>query len=130
MPNVFIANVKKQSGKEIPANMQKRLNVPLTSVLPKEQKEYYQMIVDLVTQQKINLYTIRSIIRPQLYASLAQQAQGKVDLAASNILHLLRHLADLAAQGYHETLQMKHLVEHIWQIKENIEQQYGDVFII
>jgi hypothetical protein len=130
MQNVFIANVRKHSGKDIPANMQERLNVPPQSALPKEQKEYYRSILNLVTKRVINLYSIASIVHQDIYASLPEKAQGEVDLAGTNILQLLRYLADLASKGYHETLQMKHLVDHIWQIKEKVEQQYGDVFII
>ena len=130
MQNVFITNVRKHSGKDIPATMQERLNAPLKSALPKEQKEYYRSILDLVIKQTINLYSIASIVRQNVYAPLPEKVQGEVDLAGANILHLLRHLADLASKGYHETLQMKQLVEHIWHIKEKIEQQYGDVFIV
>ena len=130
MNTQFIHNIQKYGGKEIPHNMQERLNVPLKTVLPKGHKEYYKTVLELITKQKINLHSISPILHKEVYDALHQKAQGVVDLAGANILHLLRYLANLVSEGYHETLQMKHLVEQIWQIKEKTEQQYGDVFII
>ena len=127
---MFYKTVRQYSDTDISDSKQKQLNTPLKAGPSRDHEHYFEFLYDLLTKQKIELVTIQSIIKKEPYKKLSHEQEGSVDLAAANILHFLRQLHQLFDQNQQRTHQAMQLVEHIWQIKDRVEKEHGDVFII
>lgn len=120
----------KHAGQDIAVHMQQKLNEPLSCDLSERHEQYYRMIYDMLEKGEIDPLSIQSLFNKDIYTSLKPHDHEKVELAAVNLLHLLRRLHTLIQKGYHDTYQMKNLVESIWEIKQRVEGKYGDVFVV
>ncbi len=95
-----------------------------------EDLKFLEKIMNLIKENKINLYTPSSLINQAVYESLSDEQKAKVELEAANLLFKLRNMRDLWEAGYGDSFQMNNLVHGVRILKERIEEIRGDVFII
>jgi len=121
-----------QTNNQIDPETQKTLNTPLAIPNghdPKDE-EFLNTVLDLISTGKINLYKPDTLINHGIYDQLSVDKKGKVDVEAFNILSKIRDIKGLTDAGFRDTFQMQNLVHSVRDIKERLEIEGGDVFII
>lgn len=121
-----------QTNNQIDPETQKTLNTPLaisTGHDPKDE-EFLNTVIDLISRGKINLYQPDTLINHPIYDQLSVDKKGKADIEAFNMLAAIRDIKGLNDAGFKDTFQMQNLVQNIRNIKERLETEGGDVFII
>lgn len=110
--------------------IQQELNAPLKYTGSSQNKEFLEKLIKLISEGKIGLYNPDSLINHAVYDKLDQQAQGKADYEAMNLLMVIREIKGLHDAGYVDTYQIDNLVEKLRVAKERLENVGGDIFII
>lgn len=96
--------------------------------LSEEHKNYFGKIIKLIEEKDIDVTKPESILNTAVYEKLSEQQQGKIDIAYPNICRLLEQIKQIWDKDHEESYQMKNLVESVWQAKEKIEKECGDVY--
>ena len=111
---------------------QSELNTPLVDPtgVGDENEEFLKIVISLIDDKKIDLYTPSTLFNQDVYSKLPQERQGKADLEAMNLLSALRDVKDLYDAGHKDTFQMENLIERVKNTKERIEAEGGDLFKI
>lgn len=112
------------------SQVQQELNAPLKHIGSSQNKEFLETLIKLISEGKIDLYNPDSLINRAVYDKLDQQAQGKADYEAMNLLMVIREIKGLHDAGYGDTYQIDNLVEKLRVTKERLENFGGDIFII
>lgn len=110
--------------------VQQALNTPLKSAGSSQNKEFLETLMKLIKEGRIGLYDPDSLINHAVYDKMDQQAQGKADYEAVNLLMVIREIKGLHDGGFGDTYQMDNLVEKLRVTKERLEMAGGDIFII
>lgn len=111
---------------------QETLNKPLvdpTGVSPEDQA-FLQDIVSKVESGQINPHQPSSLINTEIYDKLSEEQQGKVDINAMTLLSNVRQIKELHDLGHTDTYQIQNLVNSCRLMKERVEQDCGDCYII
>ena len=126
------SNADEQKAIFIDPKVQQELNTPWkdnTPINPADQA-FLDLVIGLVNDKKIGLYSPDSLINKTTYDKLSSQDQGKVDLEAINMLASIREIKGLYDAGYRDSYQIIYLVNTLRLSKERLENQGGDLFII
>lgn len=129
-PSTIMNDETQQKAVFVNPQIQQELNTPLKSGGSSQNREFLEMLIKLIEEGKINLYNPDSLINHAIYEKLDQQAQGKADYEAMNLLASIREIRGLHDAGYSDTYQMDNLVERLRVTKERLENIGGDIFII
>ncbi len=121
-----------QTNNQIDPDTQKTLNTPLAIPSGNDPKdeEFLNVVLDLISTGKIDLYKPDTLINHAIYDQLPVDKKGKADIEAFNMLTAIREIKGLVDAGFKETFQVQNLVQSIRHIKERLEIEGGDVFII
>lgn len=108
------------------------LNSPLKdpSGVKEANQKFFDDVFAKIEKGTINLFSPSSLLNQTVYQKLSEQIQGKIDMDAVNLLAKLRDIKGLHDLGQMDSYQMENLVENVRLIKERIEAEAGDVFII
>jgi len=108
------------------------LNTPLKNdaAMTQENRKFLSLLIKLIEDEKIELHTPDTLLNHEVYDKLDELKQGQVDLAAVNLLAVIREIKDLYDAGFIETFQMENLVHRLKETKESIEESGGDLFLI
>jgi len=101
--------------------------------LAPEEKELMDFILSKVNDGTIDLYSPSSLLNNAVYEALAEEQRGEIDLYAVNALSTIRRIKDLKdLPGVDETrtYQMKLMINELKLKKEEMEKNFGDVYII
>jgi hypothetical protein len=111
---------------------QELINKPLVdeSGFDPEDEKFVKDVVAKFESGEINRHSPSSLLNQKIYENLEQDKQGKADQNAFNILSRLREIYDLWQIDSSPTFQMKNQIHSIRLIKENLEEELGDVYII
>lgn len=111
---------------------QELLNKPVAdpSGVSSDEESFLNLVLSLVNEGKISVHAPSSLINNEVYDKLDPMVQGKVDLEAVNLVNSIRQIKDLYDNGFANTFQMKSLVSDVFNIKNRLEIEKGDVFII
>src|SRR5438270_10115076 len=117
--------------KDLPEEKQKQAGKAIAGPMGDEHTEFVKKITQMIKDKKINAFEPDTILNKAVYDTLPPEAKGKVDQAKVNIADQLRHVADfyLSKTTPDSSPQLAIMIEHLWQMKDRIEKQYGDVFI-
>lgn len=112
--------------------VQQELNKPLAAagVIDPRDLEFLQTVMEKVDKGDINLYRPATLLNIPVYEKLSEEARGKADFDAVNLLATIRDIRRLWNMGDRETYQMQNLTHRIRLTKERLEQLGGDIFII
>jgi len=124
--------ILKQGEQDLPEDKQTEMGKPLkddTGINPDDQS-FLQLLVEKIEKKEIDLYAPSSLLNEELYDGLDEQAQGKADYNALNLLSTIRQIYNLWKLGERETYQIQNLVHQVRITKERLEEIGGDIFII
>lgn len=116
----------------IDPQVQQMLNQPLPdqSGFSPEDEAFIQAVISKFESGVIQRYVPSSLLNLAVYDSLDAVKQGKVDQNAFNMLTTLRNIYDLWKVDPVPTYQMKNQIHQIRLIKERLEKDLGDVYIV
>lgn len=120
------------SPKAINPEDQKTLNEPLKtpSGASDANRAFFKDLLGKLEKGQINLLSPSSLLNQSIYDKLPENIQGKIDLDSVNLLSKCREIKSLYDLGQTDSYQMDYMVESVRLIKERIEAEAGDVFII
>ena len=95
-----------------------------------EIQEYLSLLEKKMEQHAINLFTPSTLINKDIYLKLTELQQGRVDFSCMNLVHLLRQVKQLQERNEATSAQMENLVQTIFQYKNKLENEMGDVLVI
>lgn len=113
-------------------NVQKMLNQPLedpTGLDPADET-FLNDVIAKFESGKIKPHSPSSLLNEPVYEKLDDAKKGKADQKAFNILATLRRIHDLWIAHPIVTFQIQNEIHTIRLIKENLEDELGDVFIV
>ncbi|MBD3157033.1 hypothetical protein GF369_04375 [Candidatus Peregrinibacteria bacterium] len=113
-------------------NVQEMINKPQLDPTGIEatDKQYFEAVIRMIKDGSLELHTPRTLMNKDIYASLDEKSQGIADINAVTLLNDLRQMKKLYDMGETESFQIKNLIQRIRSVKERIEKQCGDVYII
>lgn len=92
--------------------------------------EYIQKMMALVDNGTIQVLTPNTLLNHEIYDKLNEEAQGKVDFNAVNLLGEIRQIRKLWEAGDHDSYQLINLLQRMRQTKRRVEEEHGDCYII
>lgn len=128
----LVEEIEKVQNTVLSEDQQEVLGEPLhdSSAVSGDQKEYFQMIMKMIQNKEIDVYRPESLLNKSVYDNLEELAKGKVDLTTPNLCNYLQQIETLLEKEGDDSFQMANLVQTVWQIKERIEKEYGDIYVI
>lgn len=110
---------------------QARLNKPLAGgQLSADERAFLDQVLAYVDSGRINLYDAESLLNKEVHATLTPEAQDKAAQNAFLMLDKLRKMVDLERSSDDTNYQVKNLVQSVFQNKQRLESESGDIFII
>ena len=129
MSSHYAKAIKKHSGKDPSESRQKELGTPRAGDLSGDHSSFLKEILKLIDDGKIDLMHPHSFINDDVYKELNDEVKGMADRAIPNIISLLERVMDLHARDEsNESIEMKNLIDALWQAKQRVEA-HADVFI-
>ena len=117
---------------DISADTQAMLNQPISHPhgLDPKDLEFLQMLMAKIDKGEIDLYRPATLVNFPVYEKLSEEARGKADYDAMNLLSTIREIRKLWSLGHRDTYQLENLTHRIRMTKERLEEVGGDIYII
>ena len=117
------------------ASIQKMLNTPIvikqkSFKITSQDKALLKEIIEKVEDGTIKLFTPSSLLNQTVYESLSPQMKAKADYDILVLLNKIRQIKKLWDEGAKNSYQVINLVHSLRLVKESLEKQQGDVFVI
>ena len=129
MTTPYSKALEKHGSKALPEALQHALSKPREISLAEKHDIFLKTVIGLMDSHTIDMKNPASLRKEAVYRKLSPEWQRKVDIVVPNIITLLERIMDLHARPEKdESIEMKHLIETLWQAKERIEKQ-ADVFV-
>jgi hypothetical protein len=111
---------------------QQMLNQPLKDPTGLDEKNaaFLAMLMEKIDRKEIDLFRPSTLLNMPVYEKLSEEAQGKADFDAVNLLATIREIHKLWLSGDSDSYQIQNLVDRIRVTKERLEQVGGDIFVI
>lgn len=115
-----------------PKVQKKVINDPKSdpSGVSQDDTEFLNMVMDKVERGEINLLDPNTLLNNKVYDKLGEEAKGKADFNALNLLATLRQIKSLWDLDKRDSFQIQNLVRQVKMTKERLEAEGGDIFII
>lgn len=116
----------------ITGDEQSNLNKPLVDPtgVSDVDRAFLNDVIAKVESGKINLLAPNSLINNEVYDKLDEMKQGKADMNALTLLSNVRQIKELHDLGDMDTYQAQNLVSSCRLMKERVEKECGDCYII
>lgn len=106
---------------------QKQAGTPVSGNVGDDHQAFLDHIFELIDSGNIDLAVPTTFLNMSHYENLDEIAQDKIDLSLNNLANQVRLVDDFRkAGGDKDTVHFHTMVEHVWEMKERIEE-YGDV---
>jgi hypothetical protein len=114
----------------LPEDEQKKIAAAIPGAMGDDHTDFVKIIARMITEKEIDVTIPETFLHKDMYEKLDEQSRAQVDLAMVNIADLLRHIAEfyMSPETPDASPQLQTMIEQLWQMKERVEQQYGDVF--
>ena len=108
---------------------QKRAGKPPQGNMSEEHKKFLQTVIGLIDSGQIDPYAPESLLNKQIYDSLDEPDQGKIDQALLNIADMVRMIEEFfrSTETPDESPQLQEMIDYLWQIKQRAEKVH-DIF--
>ncbi len=116
--------------KDLPEEDQKKAGEAIAGDMGDEHKNFAKLLVKMLQEKEIDAFAPQTFLNQPVYDALDSELKAKVDLAMLNMADFVRHIADffLSKKTPDESPQLQTMIEQLWQMKERIEKECGDVF--
>lgn len=113
-------------------NVQEMINKPQADPTGVEatDEQYLKAVIGMIENGSLELHTPHTLMKDDIYTTLDEKSQGIADMNAVSLLNDLRQMKKLYDMGETQSFQIKNLIQRIRAVKERIEKQCGDVYII
>ena len=113
-------------------NVQEMINKPQLDPTGVEatDEQYLETVIHMIEDGSLELHTPQTLMKDDIYKTLDEKSQGIADMNAVTLLNDLRQMKKLYDMGEKQSFQIKNLIQRIRAVKERIEKQCGDVYII
>ncbi len=111
---------------------QKKAGQPGGDDMDQEHKNYLKIVIGMLDKKEISVEDPQSLLKPEHYGKLGELERGKVDAALVNIVDMLRQIEEFYRDKSipDASPELQNMIEHLWQMKNRVESQYGDVYKI
>ncbi|MBU0766212.1 hypothetical protein KKF55_00265 [Patescibacteria group bacterium] len=108
---------------------QKKAGQAIAGDMDDEHKGFMQTVLGLIDSKEIDPLNAQSFLNQDVYGELDEKWKDTTDLALLNIANLIRSIDEVRKHSAspNESPQLQTMVDHLWQIKQRIEEHY-DVF--
>lgn len=108
---------------------QKKVGTPPQGAMSEEHKKFLKTIIALIDSGQIDPYVPESLLNKEVYDSLPEVDQDKIDLALLNIADMIRMIEEFfrSTQTPDESPQLQEMIDYLWQIKKHAEKVH-DIF--
>ena len=109
---------------------QKKAGQAIHGKMQPQHYAFLKLITGLIESGSIDVFKPETFFHTAIYKGLDASAKAKVDQASVNIADQLRRVYDFfkSKQTPDESPQLQTMIEHLFQMKERIENEHGDVF--
>ncbi len=116
---------------DLPEEDQKKAGQAIAGAMQKGHEEFMLELVQLADVGEISLIHPESFLT-HAYTELDEAAKRKVDQSLPNIVDQARQIIDFyqSTATPNSSPQLETMVAHLWQMKERVEKECGDVFRI
>ncbi|MFA6259592.1 MAG: hypothetical protein WCX29_03205 [Candidatus Peribacteraceae bacterium] len=124
MPD-FASTIAQGSGNLLPEKKQKHAGKPVKGKIEQEHKHFLATLTQLLDSGDIDPYNPTSFLKREVYDTLDEKWQDTVDVSLHNIADQIRMIQEtrLSAKG-ENAIQLQTMVEHLWQMKQQIEEHH------
>lgn len=118
-----------QQHQDLPEEAQKKAGKAIAGKMQDEHENFLKTIIRMLDKKEIDTWNPESFLKKDVYDGLSDEWKGKVDQALVNIADQLRLIENFyrSKQTPNESPHLETMIEHLWQMKQRIEEYY-DVF--
>lgn len=115
----------------IPEKEQKALGKADAGKMTAKHEDFIKLILKLIDDKKIDPLQPESFLNKKVYDSLSDGPRAKTDLALLNMANQLQHIVEfrLSKHTPDESPQLESMIEHLWEMKDRVEQEAPHVFV-
>jgi hypothetical protein len=126
MPD-FAKSIKKHQN--LPLEDQKKAGQAIAGEMDSKHEDFLKHLIKLLDKKEIDTANPRSFLKDEVYETLNEEWQGKVDIALMNVVDEVRRIEDFyrSKETPNSSPHLQTMIEHLWQMKQRIEEHY-DVF--
>lgn len=116
--------------KDLPEDDQKKAGQAVAGSMGDEHNDFVKIIARMITNKEIDAFFPETFFKKDIYDKLNEESKAKVDQATVNVADMLRHIAEfyLSKQTPDESPQLQNMIDQLWQMKERVETEHGDVY--
>ena len=113
--------------KDLSEEQQKKAGVSPAGDMGGKHVAFVMHAAQLVKEGQINVFQPETFFKDGAYGLLSEEGRTQADLALVNIADQLRHVVEyyLSDTTPDASPQLEQMIEHLWQMKERLEQKYG-----
>ncbi|MCF7844417.1 MAG: hypothetical protein K9M03_01135 [Kiritimatiellales bacterium] len=108
---------------------QKKAGQAIAGDMDNKHKDFMATVLKMIDSKEIDPLNAESFLNQDVYKGLDEEWKDKTDLALLNIANLIRSIDEVRKHDAspNESPQLQTMIEHLWQMKQRIEEHY-DVF--
>ncbi len=108
----------------------KKAGKPAGDDMAAAHKQYLAKLIAVLDAKTVDAYAPSSLVDPAKYNALSELDRGKVDIVAVNMASQIQRIEgffrDKSIPDASPELQT--MIEHLWNMKKTVEDQYGPLF--
>lgn len=116
--------------KDLPEKKQIQAGQAIAGKMQPQHYEFLKLIASLVEKGEIDLIKPETFLHQDVYAKLSEADRSQVDRALVNVTDQTRRIYEFyrSKQTPDESPHLQTMIEHLFQMKERVENRYGDVY--
>ena len=93
--------------------------------------DFVQLIAKMIKDKTIDVQKPETFLNRSVFDALDELSRSKVEGSMVNIADMLRHVAEfyISKETPDAAPQLQTMIEQLWQMKDRVEKEFGDVFI-
>ncbi len=110
---------------------QQTLNQPLhdKTGFNEGHEDFLKMLIGKIESKEIDPHKAQTLYNDAVYSKLSEEEQEATDMAAQNIMSIIRQIEKLWELEQKSSFQIQNLVETVFQMKSKFEEKHGDVYV-
>lgn len=116
---------------DLPESDQVKAGKAIGGKMGDEHTEFVQLIAKLITEETIDYHRPETFLHRKVFDVLDEVSRSKVEASMINIADQVRHVGEfyMSKETPDSGPQLQNMIEQLWQMKQRVEDEFGDVFI-
>ena len=108
---------------------QKKAGQATGTTMDEKHVKFLAELIGMLDRKEMNASAPSSLLKEQNYRTLPQESKDAVDYSLLNLADQLRRIEDYfrSTQTPNASPQLQTMIEHFWDMKNRLEEKYGDV---